>query len=237
MLYNHKIKLYPDGTIQHYVYFRPLERDNPQPSFPSRPMDGLDLRRKEIDHQKRARCEVFDLCRCNEFDYFVSLTLDPKKVDSYNYDECCKEVNRFRKWLQNRGIQYVIVPEQHESGRFHFHGLVKGDLPLSQAYYPDGNPIKDIYHIDVYDSGFNTASKIRDHKRVASYIVKYLTKDMNVPKGRKRYWSTQGLERPLVAFSYREIDELLDIASKADYTKTFQSDYLKGRIYEIHAKF
>lgn len=240
MLYNHRLKLYPDGTSQHTIYFRPLERENPQPNLPFKPKkkDTDYNDNKEVDHQKRARIEVFDLCRCNEFDYFITLTFDPDRINSFHYDSCTLRIKDFLQWLSRNNCSYIIVPEQHQSGRWHFHGLVKGNLKLEQAYNPHtGLPIDGIYNIVNYKHGFTTASKIRDHVKVSSYICKYLTKDMQVPKGRKRYWCSAGLERPLIGFEYKEdIQDLMDIAIQADYTKIIQSKYIEGRIYEIHGK-
>lgn len=234
--YNLKIKTFPDGTIQHF-YYNYLVKSHVTEQFKVFDKDkGYTSKRKQIDNQKRARSEVFDLCRSNIFDYFVTLTIDPSKCDSFDYNSSVQEVRKFTKWLTVHRCSYIIVPEQHSSGRWHFHGLIKGDLELEQAYnFNTGSVIDGVYNLKNYKLGFSTVSKIKDQAKVSTYVVKYLSKDMIVPKGRKRYWCSSGLSRPVV--------ECLEIPfypdsrrSSADYSKVVEYGDYSLQIFEFHSK-
>lgn len=238
MLYNILIKRYPDGTIQYRVYDKILEND--KPSFPSdkKNASNISIERKKIDNQKRARQEVFDICRSNKFQWFFTLTFD-NEIDSFDYEQCVYQLKRFTKWLGKCGVTYIFVPEQHESGRYHFHGLVgafpnKGSLQLRQAYNSKtGKPFRGTWNIESYKFGFSTCSVIKDAARVSSYICKYLSKDMCVPSGHKRYWCSSGLNRPVEYKGLVEVDEK-HLLLNSDYYKQVQSDFGGYRLYEIH---
>ena len=131
---------------------------------------------------KRAVNQVYDLARANHFDWFITLTFNPDIVDRTNYDECAKLIVLFTKKLRRNGNAYIIVPELHSDGKsYHFHGLVQGELDLTHWK-------GEVYNLNSFEFGYTTAMEIRDPARVATYIAKYLTKELSVPKGRKCYF-------------------------------------------------
>lgn len=164
--------------------------------------DGSSVERKEFDNARRARQKVYDYARCNNFDWFITLTFDPKKINSFDYNECTKALWEFTHYLHRKGCKWLIVPEQHKSGAYHFHGLVSGELNVSLAVNPhNGKVLTDgggntIYNLQKFPFGHTTATLIRDPSRVATYIAEYMTKDIVVPKGRKRYWASRSLSVP-----------------------------------------
>lgn len=218
MWYNVRVKTYPDGHKQYFYSENKMFRwdDVPEEWRPQKikrkfspPKDGRYSR-----SLRRAVNEVYDIARSNHFDWFITLTLSPESVDRTNYDECAAAIVLFTKRLRRNGNQYVIVPELHHDGRsYHFHGLVQGDLDLTHWR-------GEVYNLNNFEFGYTTAMRIQDPNRVATYIAKYLTKDISVPKGRKCYWASRSLARPTV--EYKEISEaefLFDIWAPARYTK------------------
>lgn len=165
--------------------------------------------------------KVYSYARSNVWDWFVTLTFNPEKVDSFSYEECVK---RLQNWLivQRRlcpDMKYIIVPEQHKSGRFHFHGLFADcdGLEFADSGLTDkkGNPI---YNIGRYRLGFSTATKVVDNERVTKYISKYITKELcSVSFGKKRYWCSRNLNEC-------EAEEfLLEANEMAEYMEYFKS--------------
>lgn len=159
---------------------------------------------------RRTKLSVETICRANHWKYFVTLTFDPKVVDSYNYDSCVDAVKNFftkerRKFPR---IKYVIVPEQHESGRWHFHALVAGCdwLPI---LVDSGKRKKSkiIYNLSTeWNYGFSTVSLVAKQGAVGMYISKYISKSMNVPTNRKRYFSSHNLK------TEKDITERIDVS-------------------------
>lgn len=159
---------------------------------------------------------IYEIARSNEWEYFLTLTFNPDKVDSFNYDEVSKKLSKWLNNFKNRfapDLKYLVVPELHKSGRFHFHALLSniGNAELVDSGKKDssGNVI---YNLGNYNLGFSTVTKIKDMKRCSSYIGKYITKDLcAVSENKKRYWSSKNLDRPKVTELLLTPDEIEDM--------------------------
>lgn len=78
----------------------------------------------------------------------------------------------------------------------------------------------EVYNLNNFEFGYTTAMEIRDPARVATYIAKYLTKELSVPKGRKCYWASRSLAKPTVEYVDMPGDSFMwDIYAPARYTK------------------
>ncbi len=165
----------------------------------------------------RSKKSIFDYSRSNQWDWFITLTFNPNKVDSFNYSECTKKLSR---WLDNMrktycpNMRYVFVPELHKSGRFHFHGILadcdgmqfvdSGHVTKETERSPGGEPI---YNVGKYRFGFTTATKVKDSERVSKYIAKYVTKELSaLTKGKRRYWHSKNCNCPEVEYYYNKFD-------------------------------
>lgn len=75
--------------------------------------------------RRRARRKIFDYIICNNFDCFITLTLDKNSIDRFDY---CAVIKKLKDFLSNRvkrkGLIYVGVPEYHNDGALHFHFCV-----------------------------------------------------------------------------------------------------------------
>lgn len=222
--YNVKVITFPDCSRQFRVYKHVVEyRFGPRHRYQNPFNDDLadeilcDFS-EHFDHVhtvsfQRTQQKIYDYARCNDWDYFVTFTFSKEKVNRYDYDACVKLLS---KWLNNlrRGspsLSYLVVPEQHKDGAWHFHGLVAG-LADSEIVW-SGRFVcqkirgpgrtrfrmtdRKIYKIGSYRLGWMTATEIVDKKRVVKYITKYVTKDMMSGLfGRKRYWVSRNLLLP-----------------------------------------
>jgi len=133
----------------------------------------------------------------NEFDYFVTLTLDKAKFDRYNLKEYIKKLGQFLRDMRkkyNSNIQYLLIPEQHKDGAWHMHGLIKGIprevLTLNNNNYLDWKDYSDRF-------GYISLSEIRDKLAVSKYITKYVTKELGkgIDKESKLYYVSRGLNK------------------------------------------
>lgn len=215
MYYNVKVKSYPDGTKQ-YMYSERMKEKGYK--VDEKEKTGQEVERGERQNMTRAVQKVYDLARANVFDWFITMTFSPDKVDRYDYDVCAEFIQGFTKNLCLNGNQWIIVPEQHKDGAYHFHGLVSGDLDLT--YHADG-----VYNLNNYGYGFTTATRIRDRARVSTYIAKYLTKEIAVPKGRKRYWASRSLQRPTEELVVMSTEEYGEIYNSARFQKVIDSPF------------
>lgn len=145
---------------------------------------------------------IYDIARSNKWEWFLTFTFSPERVDRYSFEDCTK---KFSNWLKNvkrdiPDMMYIVVPELHKDGAYHFHGLFSNvdgiGLTDSGKLDNSGNPI---YNIGKYKWGWTTATKIVDFRRASSYLCKYITKELcAVTKGKKRYWHSKNCARPVI---------------------------------------
>ncbi len=268
--YNVKIITYPDLTKQVRIYKSTVcppdvtneGRKRDREPFENKVVyslsdepDDWDLHTSEVS-LKRTRKKVFDYARSNEWDWFVTFTFSDKRVDRYDYDDC---VSKLSKWLNNLrrsspGVSYIVVPERHKDGAFHFHGLFAGlserEIVWSGKYVIKRDKgarrffrTKDkIYQIGRYKFGWMTATQVRDKERVTGYISKYITKEMlNGLYGRKRYWASRNLLLPTEEVcTLDQVDRFIlasDLADQAAFSKVTSFSYgsmtQSVEIYEV----
>lgn len=180
---------------------------------------------------KRAKDKVIDLALLNDFDYLVTLTIDPNKLDSLSSELVSKKL---KSWLSNQkqrvGMEYVLIPEKHKSGRIHCHALIKNypEELLKPAFKhskggelvrkANGEPVplftryhQRIYNMPAWRLGWSTCEKIdksRGSVKCARYLVKYITKDAKKLFG-KYYYSSRGLKRePDIEYYYTNYDSV-----------------------------
>lgn len=154
---------------------------------------------------RRARKAVRDLARSNDWAFFVTLTLDPAKVNRYSFAEVWKHM---RHWLGNnvrrKGLTYLLVLEHHKDGALHAHGFFNDALEAvdSGTMSIPGRkaPVKvrsaaqraafermgghTVYNLPDWGWGFSTAIRLYGERDAAiSYVCKYIGKEMSGADG------------------------------------------------------
>lgn len=165
---------------------------------------------------RRTKQIVYDIAQSNDWEYFMTFTFDKAKVDRYSYDDTCSKLSN---WLKNmrkisKNLRYIVVPEQHKDGAWHFHGLfmnVDGlDFVDSGKRYNE----RIVYNVGKYRFGWTTAIPTDGKPNVCTYLTKYITKDVcECSKGKKRYWASRNCDKPieykfLVEGGLKEFEEL-----------------------------
>lgn len=151
------------------------------------------------DSVRRAKQKVFDIAVMNSFDYFITLTLDEKKIDRYDISQIMQKLKTFlRNNVSRHNLKYLILPEKHKDGAIHMHGLISGNMqfvdsgtvqaagfskPVKLETALQKNiPVSDIhtvYNMPQWTLGFSTAiATYGDTVNCAKYITKYVTKDV-----------------------------------------------------------
>lgn len=170
---------------------------------------------------RRARAKVRRIALANDFKYFVTLTLDPEKVDSHDGAAVVKKLNAWcSNAVQRHGLRYILVPERHKKGGIHFHGFFNdafdavdsGTIRLPWAKRPRkpksaaeraewlaaGGQI--VYNLPGWSLGFTTAMELYgNYPAAVAYVCKYIGKDGTKPAGRW-YYSGGDLKEPEVLF-------------------------------------
>lgn len=155
-----------------------------------------------ITSVRRTKEIVQDLCLCNNFEWFVTFTFNPKKINRYNYYSCSSAMRRWfshqRERSLDRGVvlKYLVIPEQHKDGAWHFHALISGYTGQLHDTGKKTQNLRPIYNVTSFRSGFTTAVPIDSKEGVSSYITKYITKAFVKTFNKRRFYCSKNLNRP-----------------------------------------
>lgn len=158
----------------------------------------------------RSRQNLYDICRCNDFEYFVTYTFDGVKIDRLNDKIVKRKFTQLQNYLHKTypNMFYTAVPEYHKKGGLHFHLLVGGvtmeELGAVPAVSKRGRRIfkkgKQIFNVTKWKYGFSTLSKIDNSEAAKHYICKYISKQHLDDRffGKRRYYVSRNIRRPEV---------------------------------------
>lgn len=223
----------------------------PSPREKGKRSEGDDALRS----MRRARAKLRRLALANGFDYFVTLTLSPEAVDRYEPKAIMAKVNR---WLDNMvrrcGLRYILVPEQHEKGGYHFHGFFAGtDLKVMDSgtikrpgwkkpwkwsseeerdrWLAEGGRV--VYNLPQWGLGFTTAMELYgEYSAAVAYVCKYIGKQQGQRPMGRWYYSGGQLQQPAktyVNLGYRDIEQEFD-------NECVQFDIPGSKILVVHHK-
>ena len=164
--------------------------------------------KKMENNIKRAKSAVTEYALCNNWEHFVTLTIDKNKQDRYDMK---KYMHDLGVWIGNYNkkyntkLSYILIPEKHEDGATHCHGLFNGVAAESLVYNKNGY-LDMPYYFNRF--GYISLSPIKNKDACAFYMTKYITKDMSCRLedfGEHLYYCSRGLNRKEV-FLYGDID-------------------------------
>lgn len=206
----------------------------------------------QLRSMRRARAKLRRLALANDFDVFVTLTLDPAKVDRYDGAAVTKLLNRWTdNMVRRHGMRYILVPEQHKDGAWHFHGFIggidptfldgvggsggqtfsRGSVKLTDSGVRwDGRPV---YNLPQWSYGYTTAQQLYGtYSAAVGYCCKYIGKQGDQRPLGRWYYSGGALAEPektLATLDYRQVLE--------DYCgQAVELDIPGSKILVVHTK-
>lgn len=170
----------------------------------------------------RTRRRIKDICLCNCFEYFGTLTVNSAYADRFHLQEVQEKMKKICHKLKRRNneFRFIFITEKHQSGAFHFHGLFK-----SLELYTNKNGFLSSKAFDVL--GFNSFSPIKDYNACCSYITKYITKNCIRNESGQIYFCSRGLKRPSEELMIPT--DLTDIFGK----NVFINEYCQKKDFDI----
>lgn len=155
--------------------------------------------KEEIDRisLSRTKKNIKEICLCNNFTHFATLTINSKNCDRFSLTNCQDLLKEKIKKIKrkNKDFSYIFITEKHKDGAFHFHGLVKG---IEKDFYINNNGF---LSNSVFDEiGFNSFLKIKidninSYEKVCNYITKYISKECIKNEHNQIYICSRGLSR------------------------------------------
>ncbi len=198
----------------------------------------------------RSKSKIYEYAICNDFEYFVTLTLDKDKMDRSDINEYIKKLGQYIRNIKKatgQEIKYVLIPEKHADGEnWHMHGLMKNLQDLREYNESENIPKKmkdkirkyreenlNLYEWVGYSKrfGFNCVEPIRDKDACARYITKYISKNLDNDKGvteknKKKYYASRGLK------TAKNIKKGVILTKDIDYD--FENEYCKIKWLDIN---
>lgn len=204
------------------------------------------------DSRKRSLQNMYSFINANQWDYWLTLTIEnTSKVNKYD-DEQVKHIWKiFRERIQYyfKDIKIFTICENHKKGGLHFHGLI-GNCSLEKyltiainsaltykykgverpnPYYLE--PLKteygdQVYNLDpkLYNFGFVSIVKIKGNNnfKLANYMSKYMAKDCIVKYNKKLYFRTYNLNVATTQCSFLTDEEKEQVLNEANILNTLR---------------
>lgn len=200
---------YIDGSVK-LVYSDRHERVNvSRETISDEDFQGDDAIHNVECARRLAKVKFVDLALCNQWNYFATITLSPKR---YSDERMLQSLVDLRQCFNRLHVPYLFVPEYHKKGRIHYHCLLHlndfhlGIFNLIQAVNPhteerlateNGVPIyNSCYFADYY--GHNTFIPIEtiiDSVNMSKYVSKYITKSL-CKIGTQYYYRSRLIKNP-----------------------------------------
>ena len=166
----------------------------------------------------RLKSRVQELILCNDWNCFVTFTLDKSKRNRDSI-ETFEDLTRHLKYIRQTRcpeLRYMLLLEQHKNGGYHGHAL----MYLPADFIADEFIINDNGFFEWFDIssrfGFMSIKPYDGTLRACNYVTKYVTKDL-VPGRVLR--TSKGLNK---AFVIRN----LSIGISSNVSNVFRSEYV-----------
>lgn len=254
--YNYKVYDYGNGEMQIRMYEKPIKGGGAPKKKTSSMKDDISLSFEDLETEfengnidivdimnfiesdnrdkgrslssatNRAKNKVYEYARANNWEWFVTWTFNPDKVDSTDYDLVTQKLSQWLKRMKRDfapDLKYIVVPELHSDGKkYHFHALMSNTGRMRLDYSglncvgnykfestEDSGNGKPIYNLGNYKYGWTTVTQVEDTHKVSFYISKYITKTLcALTKGKRRYWASKNLKTPIVTKILMSEDEI-----------------------------
>ena len=91
----------------------------------------------------RTKNRIKEICLCNDFEFFGTITVNSVNSDRFSLTECQEKMKKLCHKLKrkNSDFKFIFITEKHKNGAFHFHGMFTG--------------------VDIYKNDFGYLSYIR----------------------------------------------------------------------------
>lgn len=188
---------------------------------------------------RRIRSTCRELLLCNPWEYWITFTVSEQNCNRYDFKEVLKlflsVVKRRNERLKNcEPLRYLIFPEEHKKGGFHFHGFIMGldsdELVVNEYGYLD---------IPLFSKniGFVNVCPVRplpqnERYGLLMYTMKYaqknaMSRNEDISRG---YYRSDGLKRAetLVLPPSRFRGEFAEIHGTV---ASFENEYVEKHTY------
>lgn len=141
------------------------------------------------EYQRQAQCRaksmIKELCLCNSFTHFFTITCDGSKMDRFSIEDTQDNLKKTFKAIKRKykDFKYICVTETHPtSGAFHFHGLCKGLSLENGGFFTNDHGYLQQKEVTEKMGLINSWLPIYledkfSYNKLVTYLQKYISKD------------------------------------------------------------
>lgn len=202
---------------------------------------------------RRAQRMIEGYALCNDWQWFVTLTINPSYRSRSDLAGYRKDLVQFVRDIRKRSgapVRYILVPELHRSrDGWHMHGLLQG-LPETELRAFTLNEKLPAYLRSkirsgqaVYDwtgyrqrFGWVDVEPVRNRDAASRYISKYVSKSMDstarsIDVSDHLYYVSRGLRSPELVATTIPRSYYIDGNAPVSYPEAFPSDLIVGHSF------
>ena len=186
--------------------------------------------------KQRALSSVQKILDCNSFTHFITLTLNPSKIDRNDPNAVYSKVKTFLDNASRRhNFSYLLIPAYGPKGDgIHLHGVCNiGTLSVKRATYDDGSPVydkmgRDVFNVSAWKWGYSHVTAIDGSVvNIGNYCKGHIEESSSKVFG-KWYLSS----RNLVKGPEIELVDPIDFEEFRDQAKIDQKQQFETKIYD-----
>lgn len=173
---------------------------------------------RSVSSVSRLKSRVQELILCNNWNCFVTFTLDKSKRNRDSID-AFEALTRHLKYIRQTRcpeLKFMLLLEQHKNGGYHGHAL----MYLPADFIADEFIINQNGYFEWFDVssrfGYMSIKPYDGTLRACNYVTKYVTKDL-IPGRVLR--TSKGLNKPYVIRN-------LSIGISSNVSNVFRSEYV-----------
>lgn len=176
------------------------------------------IRGRSASSVSRLKSRVQELILCNEWNCFVTFTLDKTKRERDSLDSFDALTRHLKYIRQTRcpELRFMLLLEQHKNGGYHGHALMylPADFIANEFIVNDNGYFE---WLDISSRfGFMSIKPYDGTLRACNYVTKYVTKDL-IPGRVLR--TSKGLNKPYVIRN-------LSIGISSNISNVYRSEYV-----------
>lgn len=190
-----------------------------------------------IKSLNRAKTNLRRLINSNHGQYgdhfsskFLTLTFGENVTDidkaNYEFKKFMQRLNYKLFDSKKSNLKYIVVPEKQSRGAIHYH-VILFNVPYIRS---------DVIS-EVWGHGFIRINRIEDVDNVGAYVSAYLGKEDEKHgdwlKGKKSYFSSRGLFKPLEVTDKKIVEQVASALpkDKISYSSEFSNEHLGNISY------
>lgn len=160
----------------------------------------------------RTVSNIKELCLCNEFEYFVTITIKSPKRNNVLFATKLLNISIKRYAKSREHFKYLYVFERQQKGGIHLHGFFSG---FDDLYYNENGYLSSKFFDDIGFQCFENVEKVNPF-----YLIKYTTKEP-IKELKHRYYRSKNLKKAEISYIHCNFDEF------SNFGFTFKNQYCK----------